>query len=95
MLLPEELNKRNQKIIEKKGLPEQMLQLTEECAELIKEASKTLRGLERPTKLKEELVDVIVMVEEIRLMTGISWAEVNEMAAKKLTEALMKDGGEP
>lgn len=93
------LDKRNQALcelnLETHRKDTQLIVLIEECAELIKEASKTLRGLERPTKLKEELVDVIVMAEELRLMTGLSMAEVNEMAAKKLTEALMKDGGEP
>ena len=91
------LDNRNQALckmnLAKHGRDTQLIVLIEECAELIKEASKTLRGMERPAKMKEELVDVVVMTEEIRLMTGISWAEVNEMAAEKLTEALLKDGG--
>ena len=92
------LDNRNQALckmnLAKHGRDTQLIVLVEECAELIKEASKTLRGQERPAKVKEELVDVIVMTEELRLMIGLSWKEVNEMAAEKLTEALLKDGGE-
>ena len=65
-------------------------QLTEECAELIKEASKSLRGYERPEKLKEELIDVIVMSEQLRLMLDISMDEVNDKAAEKLRRALSR-----
>lgn len=93
------LDNRNQALckmnLSKHGRDTQLIVLIEECAELIKEASKTLRGYARLAKTREELVDVIVMAEELRLMTGLSMAEVNEMAAEKLTEALMKDGGEP
>ena len=70
------------------GRDTQLTVLTEECAELIKEASKALRGYERPEKLKEELVDVIVMAEQLRLMLDISMDEVNEKAAEKLRRAL-------
>ncbi len=72
------------------GRDTQLTVLTEECAELIKEASKALRGYERPEKLKEELVDVIVMAEQLRLMLDISMDEVNEKAANKLKRALKR-----
>ena len=91
------LDNRNQALckmnLAKHGRDIQLIVLIEECAELIKESSKTLRGYGRPAKTREELVDVIVMAEELRLMIGLSMVEVNEMAAEKLTEALMKDGG--
>ena len=72
------------------GRDTQLTVLTEECAELIKEASKSLRGYERPEKLKEELIDVIVMTEQLRLMLDISMDEVNEKAAEKLRRALSR-----
>lgn len=72
------------------GVDTQLTVLTEECAELIKEASKSLRGYERPEKLKEELIDVIVMTEQLRLMLDISMDEVNDKAAEKLRRALSR-----
>lgn len=72
------------------GKDTQLTVLTEECAELIKEASKSLRGYERPEKLKEELIDVIVMSEQLRLMMDVSMDEVNEKAAEKLRRALSR-----
>ena len=78
--------------LERYGTDTQLTVLTEECAELIKEASKALRGYERPEKLKEELVDVIVMAEQLRLMMGVSMLEVDEKANQKLRRAL--NGGE-
>lgn len=70
------------------GRDTQLTVLTEECAELIKEASKALRGYERPEKMREELIDVIVMTEQIRLMMDVSMLEVDEKANQKLRRAL-------
>ena len=72
------------------GKDTQLTVLTEECAELIKEASKSLRGYERPEKMREELIDVIVMTEQLRLMMDVSMDEVNEKAAEKLRRALSR-----
>ena len=86
------LNQTNQILCElclsRYGRDTQLIILTEECAELIKEAAKSLRGYERPEKLKEELIDVIVMTEQLRLDMDISMDEVNERAEKKLRRAL-------
>ena len=88
------LNQTNQILCElcmtRYGRDTQLIVLIEECAELIKESSKTLRGYERPTKTKEELVDVIVMAEEIRLAMDLSMDEINERAEKKLRRALSR-----
>lgn len=72
------------------GKDTQLTILTEECAELIKEATKALRGYERPEKMREELIDVIVMTEQLRLMMDVSMDEVNEKAADKLRRALSR-----
>ena len=72
------------------GRDTQLTVLTEECAELIKEASKALRGYERPEKMREELIDVIVMTEQLRLMMDVSMDEVNAKAAEKLRRALSR-----
>lgn len=88
------LNQTNQSLCElclaRYGRGTQLTVLTEECAELIKEASKALRGYERPEKMREELIDVIVMTEQLRLMMDVSMDEVNEKAAEKLRRALSR-----
>lgn len=88
------LNQTNQILCElclaRYGRDTQLTVLTEECAELIKEASKSLRGYERPEKMREELIDVIVMTEQLRLMMDVSMDEVNEKAAEKLRRALSR-----
>lgn len=91
MLLPEELNKRNQKIIEKKGLPEQMLQLTEECAELIQAVSKYRRAEEKAEKhrVKEDLMfeitDVLVLLDQIMDRIGMSEEDLRWRAGYKIS----------
>lgn len=88
------LNQTNQILCElcmtRYGRDTQLTVLAEECSELIKEAAKALRGYERPEKLKEELIDVIVMAEEIRLAMDLSMDEINERAEKKLRRALSR-----
>ena len=88
------LNQTNQILCElcltRYGRDTQLMVLAEECAELIKEAAKALRGYERPEKLKEELIDVIVMTEQLLLDMDISMDEVDEEAEKKLRRALSR-----
>ena len=67
---------------------ENMISLNEECAELSKEVCKALRGGVRAGKLKEELVDVIVMAERLRMIINVSDKEINKMAARKLKRAI-------
>ena len=44
-------------------------------------------------EIVEELVDVIVMCEQLRLMCGLTSEQVNELAAEKLKRAIRKTKG--
>ena len=70
----------------------QLMMVIEECSELQKECCKMFREPERrafvPTdSLKEELVDVVVMCEQLCIMCGIG-DEINDFAGEKLKRAV-------
>lgn len=70
----------------------QLMMVIEECSELQKECCKMFREPERrdfvPTEgLKEELVDVVVMCEQLCIMCGIG-DEINDLAGQKLKRAV-------
>lgn len=70
----------------------QLMMMIEECSELQKECCKMFREPGRrafvPSEgLKEELVDVIVMCEQLRIMCGIG-DEIDELAGQKLKRAV-------
>ena len=78
------------------GLINQMYMTVEECAELIKSICKVRRDDGHVTDqhdedFREELVDVIVMAEQMRLMLKMDMDEVNRRAKAKLERAL-QDG---
>jgi dimeric dUTPase (all-alpha-NTP-PPase superfamily) len=56
--------------IEQYGKPAQMMMVAEECGELLKECSKYLRKGNHydKTKLMEEVVDVQIMLDQIKVM---------------------------
>lgn len=63
----------------------------EECSELQKEICKLERYGWNPTieeNIKEEIVDVIVMCQQLMLTLGMSTYEVNKRAKSKLERAL-------
>jgi len=59
-----------EKAIEKWG-DKQIIVAMEEMAELIKELSKHLRGRENKKEITEEIADVEIMIEQLKLMFGI------------------------
>ena len=67
----------------------------EECSELQKAICKAFRNQgsvkEVDDSILEELVDVIVMCEQLRLIACIPMEDINEMAKIKLERAL-RDG---
>lgn len=70
----------------------QLMMVIEECSELQKECCKMFRQRESnafvPTQgVVEELVDVIVMCEKLRLMCGLG-DEIDELAGRKLKRAV-------
>lgn len=71
-------------IINKFGETNQLIIAMEECSELIKEVSKYIRTKDNKEHLTEELADVCIMIEQIRLIVGINELELYEMMQKKL-----------
>lgn len=72
--------------LKKYGIEHQTLMLCEECGELIQAANKALRyGIDSTrAQLTEEMADVLVMIEQIRMYYGISWVAVNDMYCNKV-----------
>ena len=75
------------KLIQKYGKENQMRIAQEELAELIQAISKNLRG-EKPYNLAEEIVDVEIVLEQLKLMISKSelayWRNVKRENIKKL-----------
>ena len=72
-----------EKAIEKWGKEAQTIVAMEECAELIKECSKMLRGQGNIDHLIEEIADVLICIEELEVMYNIDNGDV-------LTEVVYK-----
>ena len=73
------------------GIWDQSVSLMEECAELIHAVSKHLRSGDDTTRehLLEEIADVEMMMEQVRLLLGIS---DDEVATAKLAKAIRTMG---
>ena len=65
-----------EKAIEKWGKEAQTIVAMEECAELIKECSKMLRGQENIDHLIEEIADVMICITELEVMYNIDNGDV-------------------
>lgn len=50
------------------GTPAQIIIAMEECSELIKELSKTLRGKCNVDNISEEIADVQIMLEQLKII---------------------------
>ena len=91
------LNKVNQdlcwQVLSKYGCEHQMGMVVEECAELQKAICKIQRDDGHITdahdeNLREELVDVVVMCQQMFLVLKMSADEINKRARAKLERAL-------
>lgn len=78
--VPHNSNQLYNQVIESYGQDAQMIVAMEECSELIQAISKHLRG--RETNLEEEIADVEIMLEQLKLMCNQSLVE--EFKASKL-----------
>lgn len=67
------------KTIVKNGIKLQSVIAMEECSELIKEISKFIRGKGNKDNLIEEMADVLIVIDQLKLMYNISSAEIEEM----------------
>ena len=103
MLLKEKLSMKNRQIIVHHGLEEQLIQLSEECAELIHAACRMRRVMvnkegqdeygKRLTDLKEEITDVLVILDQVAPVVGLHVDELESLADYKIDReiARMKD----
>lgn len=91
------LNKNNQdlcwQVLSKYGCEHQMGMVIEECAELQKAICKIQRDDghitdEHDENLREELVDVVVMCQQMFLVLKMSADDINNRANRKLVRAL-------
>ena len=97
MILPEHLHEKNTKIINYYGLDHQLLQLTEECAEIIQEISKYRRAKEEhgpaeiyqtEVDLRMEIADIMVLFDQIAGRMDMSDEELFHKAAYKIDRQL-------
>lgn len=91
------LNRENQdlcwQVLSKYGCEHQMGMIIEECAELQKAICKIWRDNghitdEHDENLREELVDVVVMCQQMFLVLKMTEDEINNRANRKLERAL-------
>ena len=73
-----------QKVIDKYGTTLQTTVAMEELAELIKEISKVIRGNKNADGMIEEIADVLIMIEQLKLMYNISDEEIQSEINDKL-----------
>ena len=94
-MLTEEFTERlYKKAIEEHGAFLQTVVAIEEMAELQKELSKAIRNDENIGHIAEEIADVEIMLSQIKIIYGISEAEVNAHKEYKLRrlERNLKEG---
>ena len=91
-MLSYDLNTIN-KSIEKHGKQMQFNVCIEEMSELTKELCKSMRGLENEDKITEELADVYIMLENVKIICGIKDKDIQREVNFKLNrlEERMKD----
>lgn len=91
------LNRENQElcwqVLARYGCENQMNMVIEECAELQKAVCKIIRDNghitdEHDENLKEELVDVTVVIQQMFLALKMDMSEINNRAEQKLERAL-------
>ena len=93
MLMPEILSASAQTIMDTYGLYHQLAQLMEECGELIAAASHFCRNPEDfklQTDLKEEMADVIVVLDQILVRMGMDEEEIKFLEECKINRQISR-----
>jgi hypothetical protein len=72
------------------GNEAQLIMVIEETAELQKEVTKCLRGRDNIDSIIEEVVDVEIMLEQLKLMFKMDKNAINEMKEVKIKRAIQK-----
>ena len=91
ILMPAVLSASAQTIMDHYGLCRQLAQLMEDCGELIAAASHFCRNPEDfklQTDLKEEMADVIVVLDQILVRMGVSESELAFLEELKINRQL-------
>ena len=88
---------RIKKIIDKNGIQMQSIIAMEECAELAQAISKCIRsGDQIPGIVKgmllEEMADVIICLEQLKVMYKVTDAKLNEWIQVKENRLLKREG---
>ena len=86
-------NKHIKFIAEHYGLDAQLNQLQEECAELIQAVSKYRRG-QGIQNLAEEITDVLIMIDQITYLLGISDETIGRIGNLKIARQISRIEGE-
>lgn len=73
-------------VLRLKGKKSQYLALAEEAAELIVASNHKRRGKTTRKHFLEEMVDVVIMIDEFRIIEKITDKEFNKMYEKKLNK---------
>ncbi len=82
----------NQKAITKYGSEAQSVVAMEECAELIKEISKAYRGKLNKDGMSEEIADVLICIEQLKMMYNIADEDVKRYKREKMQRLLERLG---
>lgn len=82
-------------LVNRWGIPLQLIMTMEECAELSVVCSKLLRSEVKREKLVDALADMYVMLQTVAGIYGVSGEELEEVAGKKLDIGLSKPAPEP
>lgn len=64
--------------------------IMEECSELIKEVSKSVRDCKNKKELTEEMVDVIISLQMLMKMEHITQEEINREYNRKMKRNLLR-----
>lgn len=84
-----------QKAVKTYGKNPQMDMVVEECSELIQAISKNKRGKDNRENIVEEIADVQIMIDQLKIIFEVSDIEMGIMKLKKLdrlAKRLGKDG---
>ena len=81
-------------LVERWGVPLQLILTMEESAELTKLCSKLLRGPVQRPDIVDNLADTYVMLQTMCLIYGVNSQELEAVAGNKLDIGLSKKGWE-
>jgi len=81
------------KAVDRWGIAMQEIMVIEEMAELTKEICKSIRGRDNRVELIDEISDVTIMLEQVKIIFHIADEEINnqiDYKLKRLEEKLNK-----